>query len=213
MYRYIFFDLDGTLTDPGEGITKSVAYALDKFGIHVEDRSSLNKFIGPPLKDSFMAYYGFSEEDAQKAVEYYREYFGVTGLFENRPYDGIYDVLETLKNRGYILAVATSKPEVYTERILEKFSLSGYFDHVAGATLDSSRVKKSDVIAHAVRLAGVTDMKQILMAGDRKHDVEGAKAHGIDCAGVLYGYGSRQELADAGADYILEKPADILDIV
>lgn len=213
LYKYIFFDLDGTLTDPGEGITKSVKYALSKYGITVDDRSSLYSFIGPPLFESFMKYYGFSKEKAFEAVSYYREYFAETGLFENRPYEGIYDVLDRIKESGRIMVIATSKPEIYTERILERFSLSQYFDFTAGATLDSSRVNKNDVIAHAMKISGADNPKEILMIGDRSHDALGARDNGIDCAGVLYGYGDRDELEAAGAKYILEKPEDILMVV
>ena len=213
LYKYIFFDLDGTLTDPGEGITKSVEYALGKYGITVDDRSSLYSFIGPPLFESFMKYYGFSREKAFEAVSYYREYFAETGLFENRPYEGIYDVLGRIRESGRTMVIATSKPEVYTERILERFGLSQYFDFVAGATLDSSRVNKSDVIAYAMKISGAADPSEILMIGDRSHDVTGACDNGIDCAGVLYGYGDREELEAAGARYILDRPEDILMVV
>ena len=211
MYKYIFFDLDGTLTDPGEGITKSVEYALNKYGIQVEDRRSLYKFIGPPLTDSFSEFYGFSEEKAVEAVSFYREYFGVTGLFENEVYDGIVSVLETLKERGMHLLVATSKPEEYSVRILDKFGLSGYFDFICGATMSGSRVKKADIIAYALESAGVEDKSEVLMVGDRHHDIDGAKVNGLDSMGVTYGYGDRAELEEAGADYIVSAPMEILD--
>lgn len=211
MYKYIFFDLDGTLTDPGEGITKSVEYALNKYGIQVEDRTSLYKFIGPPLTDSFSEFYGFSEEKAVEAVSFYREYFGVTGLFENEVYDGIVSVLETLKEKGLHLLVATSKPEEYSVRILEKFDLIKYFDFVCGATMSGSRVKKADIIAYALESAGVEDKSTVLMIGDRHHDIDGAKINGLASMGVTYGYGDRAELEEAGADYIIDSPEEILD--
>ena len=211
MYKYIFFDLDGTLTDPGEGITKSVEYALNKYGIQVEDRRSLYKFIGPPLNDSFSEFYGFDEEKAMEAVSFYREYFGVTGLFENEVYDGIVSVLETLKERGMHLLVATSKPEEYSVRILEKFDLIKYFDFVCGATMSGSRVKKADIIAYALESAGVKDKSEVLMVGDRHHDIDGAKVNRLASMGVTYGYGDRAELEEAGADYIVDAPMEILD--
>lgn len=211
MYKYIFFDLDGTLTDPGEGITKSVEYALNKYGIQVEDRTSLYKFIGPPLNDSFSEFYGFDEEKAIEAVSFYREYFGVTGLFENEVYDGIVSVLETLRERGLHLLVATSKPEEYSVRILEKFDLIKYFDFVCGATMSGSRVKKADIIAYALESAGVKDKSEVLMVGDRHHDIDGAKINGLASMGVTYGYGDRAELEEAGADYIIDSPEEILD--
>lgn len=211
MYKYIFFDLDGTLTDPGEGITKSVEYALNKYGIQVEDRTSLYKFIGPPLNDSFSEFYGFDEEKAMEAVSFYREYFGVTGLFENEVYDGIVSVLETLKEKGMHLLVATSKPEEYSVRILEKFDLIKYFDFVCGATMSGSRVKKADIIAYALESAGVKDKSEVLMVGDRHHDIDGAKINGLASMGVTYGYGDRAELEEAGADYIIDSPEEILD--
>ena len=168
-YKYIFFDLDGTLTDPGIGITNSVMYALDKFGIHA-DRENLYCFIGPPLVDSFMEFYGFPEDKARKAVEYYREYFSVTGLFENEVYDGMEDVLDKLKLAGHKLYVATSKPKVYADRILERFDLKKYFEYVAGADLEGHKSSKSDVVKEAMEISHASYDK-ILMIGDRKHDI------------------------------------------
>ena len=146
MYDIILFDLDGTLTDPGEGITNSVAYALGKYGIEVTDKKELYKFIGPPLKDSFMKYYGFSEEEAIKAIEYYREYFRDTGIFENKVYEGVEDMLSTIKESGRRIILATSKPEEFAVRILQHFGLKKYFNVVAGASMDSSRSKKGIVV-------------------------------------------------------------------
>ena len=209
MYDYIFFDLDGTLTDPEVGITTAVEYSLKKFGIEVKDRKTLIPFIGPPLYQSYMVYYGFDEQKALKAVEYYREYFSVIGLFENRVYDGIYDLLDTLVAMGKKLVVATSKPEEYTIRILEKFDLRKYFTFVAGATFDSSRVKKGDVIKYALDNLSFGDKSKIIMVGDREHDVLGAKQNGLTSLGVLFGYGDEDELKSAGADYIVK---DVLEL-
>ena len=208
-YEYLFFDLDGTLTDPAEGITKSVAYALDKFGIHVADRSELYCFIGPTLADSFRDFYGFSDEDAMRAVGYYREYFPEKGIFDNRVYDGIPELLDALRAAGKKLVLATSKPEEFARRIMDKFDLARRFDFMCGATFDGRISKKSEVIEYAIRTAGVTDRSSVLMIGDREHDVLGARAAGVDSLGVLFGYGSREELEEAGATYIAETVEDL----
>ena len=212
-YKYILFDLDGTLTDPAVGITTCVAYALKKFGIEVDDISMLNHFIGPPLLDTFMEDYGFSKEKAQTAIDYYRERFRTKGLYENVVYDGVFEMLEALKKGGREIILATSKPEVFAKRILERFDLAKYFDFVAGATLDESRNKKGDVIRYALDLAGVEDLSEVIMIGDREQDVLGAKENHIDSLGVLYGYGDREEHMAAGADHIAEKVEDILIFV
>jgi len=203
-YTNILFDLDGTLTDPKVGITKSVAYALQSFGIEVEDLDSLVKFIGPPLRVSFKEYYGFSENDCIKAVEKYREYFREKGLFENNVYPGIEDLLRNLKQSGRRLFVATSKPTVFAVKILEHFNLIQYFDYVSGSELDGSRDSKGEVIEFALQKNDLTNQINVVMVGDREHDVIGAKENNIDVIGVLYGYGNRTELEKAGATYIVE---------
>ncbi len=213
MYKTLLFDLDGTLTDPFEGITNSIVYSLSRFGISVADKRELIDFIGPPLVDSFKGFYGFSDKEAELAVEYYREYFSERGIFENAVYEGVTALLEALKRKGKKLLVATSKPEIFAERILHRFGLHGYFDYVAGATLDSTRMYKADVIAYALENAGIGDKTQVVMVGDRNHDILGAKKNGLASAGVLYGYGTLDELDSAGADYIFEKPSDILKLV
>lgn len=210
MYDIILFDLDGTLTDPGTGITNSVAYALDKFGIKVNDKSELYNFIGPPLIDSFMKYYNMSYEDGLKAVEYYREYFGVTGIFENTMFDGIPELLDIIKKSGRTISLATSKPEQYAVRILEHFGLTKYFDFVGAATMDESRSKKADVITYTLEKLNVTDKSKVVMVGDRHHDIEGANQNGLDSIGVLFGYGDSKELESAGANYIAETVDDII---
>lgn len=197
--KYILFDLDGTLTDPMVGITRSVQHALRAYGIEEEDLKKLCPFIGPPLKDSFMKYYGFPEAQAEEAIEKYREYFRVTGIFENKVYDGIEDMLRELKARDGILLVATSKPEEFALQILEHFHLSQYFDYVCGASMDEKRVKKGEVIGYALERAGIGQVDEAVMVGDREHDVIGAHENGMDCVGVLFGYGSREELEEAGA--------------
>lgn len=213
MYTTVLFDLDGTLTDPGIGITNSVMYALRKFGIDVADRGELYRFIGPPLYYSFTTFYGFSHDDAEAAVRYYREYFSDKGIFENKVYDGVPEMLGAIKNSGKKLVLATSKPEVYAKRILEHFSLDGYFDFVGGATMDGSRNSKSDVISYVLDSVGVTDKSACIMIGDREHDILGAKANGIDSVGVLYGYGTRDELTEAGTTYIAKTVDGILSLI
>ena len=213
MYETILFDLDGTLTDPGLGITNSVAYALKKWNIEVKDRSELYKYIGPPLIESFEKFCGFTHDDAVLSLKYYREYFAEKGLFENEVYDGIADMLQYLKKQGKRLVVATSKPEVYAKKILEHFDLYKYFDFLAGATFDEKRVKKKDVIDYALKICGIEDLSKVVMIGDREHDVIGAACFGIDSVGVLWGYGSREELEAAGATYIAEKIEDIQKII
>lgn len=202
MYDVILFDLDGTLTDPGEGITNSVAHALEKFRIPVPERRELYKFIGPPLYESFMEFYGLDREKALLAVEYYREYYRDRGIWENEVYAGIPALLEQLKAAGKRLALATSKPEEFALQILEHFDLMPYFDLVAGSTMDSSRVKKADVITYALSALNLEAGPSVIMVGDREHDVLGAREAGLDCIGVLFGYGDVPELQSAGAAHI-----------
>lgn len=200
--EYIFMDLDGTISDPKEGITKAVAHALSYYGIQVENLDTLEKFIGPPLLDSFRDIYGFSEEQSREAVEKYREYFSRQGLFENVLYDGMKELLEEIGSQGKELVIATSKPEVYTTQILEYFGIRQYFHFVAGSTLDGSRSKKGDVIRYALDSLKIK-ADQAVMVGDRKYDVTGAKENDMYVIGVLYGYGDRAELETAGADCIV----------
>lgn len=213
MYNTVLFDLDGTLTDPGEGITNSVAYALKKYGIEVKDKAALYKFIGPPLVDSFMEYYGFSKEKAMQAVAYYREYFSTKGLYENKLYSGTVDILENLKKAGKKIVLATSKPEKFAREILKYFDLTDYFDFVAGASMDEKRSSKDAVIAYALEKCPYIEKSTAVMVGDREHDVLGAKVFGIGCIGVLYGYGGKEELKVAGAKYIAESPQEVLKFI
>ena len=213
MFKTILFDLDGTLTDPALGITNSVAYALSKWDITVSDRSELFKFIGPPLLDSFAEYYGFSDSQSRLALKYYREYFTDRGMFENRVYEGIPQLLSELKSRNKKLIVATSKPEEFAVRILQHFKLDGYFDFIGGASMDETRVKKADVIQYALDSCNIIDRSSVVMVGDRLHDINGAKLCGLPSIGVTYGYGSFDELKDAGADFIALSVEDILKYV
>ncbi|GLC82790.1 HAD family hydrolase [Lacrimispora brassicae] len=210
---YFLFDLDGTLTDPKEGITKSVQYALRHFDIEVENLDELCCFIGPPLKDSFMEYYGFDEEQARKAIDIYREYFSGKGLYENKAYEGVAEVLQSFLTAGKKLYVASSKPEVFVRMILKHFELDSYFLFMGGADMDETRVKKADVIRYVLEECGIRDLDKTVMIGDRKHDVLGAKETGIASVGVLYGYGSRQELKEAGADVLAETIFDLQNLL
>lgn len=207
MYQVVLFDLDGTLTDPMEGITKSVQYALDYYGIHEHDLNRLKKFIGPPLRESFMKFYGFDSEKAEEAIGKYRERFSVTGLFENSVYDGIYELLVALKCQNKILALATSKPRVFAERILLHYELMPFFDIVVGSELDGTRDRKEEVIEEVLRQIPEEMAGKIVMVGDRKHDIIGAKLNHLPSIGVRFGYAEEGELEEAGATYIVESVA------
>lgn len=210
MKKIILFDLDGTLTESGEGIIKSVQYALEKMKHMEEDSEKLRVFIGPPLIEQFMNYAGFNQEEAEEAVVFYRKRYAVKGIFENRPYDGIQEMLEELKEKGYILVVASSKPENYVNRILEHFQMSSFFDEVVGATMDEKRTNKADVIHEAIRRLHVDPtQEELLMVGDKEHDILGARACGIPCAAVSYGYGTMQELESADPLKILNSVKEL----
>lgn len=213
MYDVILFDLDGTLTEPKIGITKSVQYALAKFGIHEESLDKLTPFIGPPLMKSFMEFYRLSEEDARQAIEYYRERFSKVGLYENAVYAGIPELLNDLRNQGKKLVVATSKPTVYSVKILEHFHLYQYFDVVIGSNLDGSRVEKGEVIEAVLAELGDVDPDTTIMVGDRKHDVIGARANGLKVISVAYGYGPIEELREAQPDYIADSVGQLRELI
>ncbi len=204
----LLFDLDGTLTDPMIGITKSVRYALNHFGIEVKTLEELIPFIGPPLKKSFENFYGFTESDAEKAVEIYREYFSTTGLFENKVYEGIPALLASLKAENKRLFVATSKPTVFAKQILEHFSLSEYFEDICGSFLSGERVEKEDVIRHVLTEYHL-EPKDAVMVGDRRFDIDSGKALGLKTVGVLYGYGSEEEIKKAAPDKIANTVCDL----
>ena len=204
----VFFDLDGTLTDSGPGITASVAYALEKLGAAPLPRERLRAFIGPPLLWSFGHFCGFDEEKCREAVRLYREYYTAGGMFENTVYPGIPAALERLRASGLRMAVATSKPELYSRQIVAHFGLNGYFEAVCGAAMDESRTEKAEVLRYALETLGVAP-EASLMVGDREHDALGAKALGLPCLGVLWGYGSREELEKAGAAALAETPEDM----
>ena len=204
MFDYLFFDLDGTLTDPAQGITNSFIHALKYFEIEIPSYETLCTFIGPPLPETFKTQFGFDDAKAAEGVKKYREYFATKGLLENSVYPGIPELLAGLKDSGKKLVVATSKPEEYSVHIIEHFSLTQYFENVCGSLMDESRSKKDEVIAYAIERNHIPDKSKILMIGDRKHDILGAKKIGLKSCGVLFGYGSREELEEAGADFIAE---------
>lgn len=213
MYQYILFDLDGTLTDPREGITKSVQYALAKMGIEEPDLAALEHFIGPPLYDEFRRCYGFDDKAAKQAVAAYRERFSVIGWKENLLFDGVPDMLQSLHSAGKILAIASSKPKVFVEKILYYFDIAQYFAVVSGATLDGSISTKAQVVERALQLLSVSDKSKAVLVGDRKHDVEGAQLCGIDCVGVTLGFGGERELQQAGANYIVRNFMDLMQVL
>ena len=214
MKKILLFDLDGTLTDPKEGITKCVQYALKYFGIEAE-LEQLMCFIGPPLVDSFKEFYGMCEEDALLAVDKYRERFRDIGFFENGVYGGITHMLNRCKELGYTIGLATSKPEEFAVRIIHKYELSQYFDEITGCTMDGSRNNKTDVIKEAFRRMNITEgnVDDVLMIGDREHDIIGAKNCGIQSVGVTFGYALDGELQAAGADYIVDSVEELEDLL
>ena len=213
MFQTAFFDLDGTLTESGIGITRSVAYALKKHGITETDQAKLDRFVGPPLIDSFMRYYGFTKEQAVQAVADYREYYAVTGIFENRVYDGVVEMLKVLREHGVRCILATSKPDGYANQILEHFGLAEYFDFVAGATMDESRSHKDAVLEYAIKECGIKDPSRSVMIGDRKYDVLGGKKFGFKTVGLLYGFGSEEEIADCNPDFIAKTVDELTEIL
>lgn len=213
MYTTILFDLDGTLTDSGAGIMNAVSYALEKYHIRMEGEAELNKFVGPPLQESFTRFCGFSPEETEKAIAYYREYYREKGIYENKLYEGIPALLKELSDMGKNILLATSKPELFAVQILEYFGIDKYFTFIGGATMDSTRSRKADVISYTLKQCNITDYSLAVMVGDREQDILGAKEIGIDSIGVLYGYGSREELQGAGATCIADNVQDIIRLV
>ncbi len=213
MIKNVLFDLDGTLTDSSLGITKSVAYALDRFGIYVSDLSVLRVFIGPPLVDSFMKYFDFSEKQAEEGLQVYREYFGEYGIYENEVYEGIRELLEALKAAGKKVVLCTAKPQPYAERILEHFDLTKYFDFIAGNTMEETRSEKSMLIEYILEQNPEFVREETAMVGDRRYDIEGAKAMGIKSIGVTFGFAEENELENAGADYIVHSAAELQEVL
>jgi phosphoglycolate phosphatase len=213
VYQYILFDLDGTLTDPREGITKSVQYALRHMGIEEPDLSALEHFIGPPLHDELMRCYGFDRERAEQAIAAYRVRFRQVGWQENVLFEGVPQMLAKLKNSGKKLAIASSKPAVFVEKILRHFEIAAYFDAVSGATLDGAVSTKAQVVEQALQMLGAPERKQTVLVGDRVYDVEGACQNGIDCIGLTMGFGGREELETAGAVQIVDTWDALLQVL
>ena len=211
MIKYVLFDLDGTLTNPKEGITKCVQHALRHFGIEREC-DELVSFIGPPLKEQFMKHASLSEDDAIEAVRVYRERFAPIGLFENAIYDGVIELLDALKNQGKKIAIATSKPTIYASQIAEKYGIAPYLDYLSGSELDGTNVEKEAVVRIAMEHIGAV-AEETVIVGDRMHDAQGAKYNGIGCIGVSYGFAAEGELENAGVKYIANSPGEVLRIL
>lgn len=214
MYKYTLFDLDGTISDPKVGICTSVQQALKRFGIDVPDINTLTPFIGPPLRHSFRDFYGIKEEDMERCISYYRERFSTVGLFENDIYEGMEDLLISLKQNGKKLALASSKPRVFVEKILKHFGISEHFDVIMGSELDGTRENKLEIIDECLRLLNIDSPEEkalCVMVGDRKFDIEAANKVGLPNIGVTYGYGSREELSLAGADIIVDTVSELKD--
>ncbi len=212
-YHTVLFDLDGTITDSGPGIMNCVRYALEKSGMPEADESELRAFIGPPLHEQFRDFCGITDEQAEEMVRLYRERYSGTGIFENRVYDGVIPMLESLKEAGVRILLATSKPEKFAKIIADHFAFAEYFDFIGGANMDGTRTAKQEVIEYVLESCGVSDRTDLIMVGDRRYDIEGAKKAGLASMGVLYGYGSREEIENAGPDLIAETPADIAALI
>lgn len=210
-YKCLFFDLDGTLTDSSEGIINSIIYALEKMNVDIKDKAILKKFVGPPLMDSYKKYYGFNQEEAELGLKLFREYFSVKGIFENRLFDGIYDLLEQLYNAGVEIVLATSKPDVYAEQILEHFGIKKFFTHISACPMEEADTTKLDIIKGALKMTSVKNKEEILMIGDTFLDVNGAKECGLDSIGVLYGTDGPEELKVA--TYIAKDVEELKNIL
>ncbi len=212
-YSTILFDLDGTLSDSSQGIINSIIYALEKYDVKDYDMPLLRKFLGPPLHESFEKFMGFDKEKSLQAVKLYREYFSSKGLFENEIYGGVSDLLQNLKENGKTLIVATSKPQLFTDRIMEHFNLAKYFDFIAGSNMDTTRSKKAEVIEYALSECNIKDKSKVVMIGDRAEDMIGAQTVCVDSIGVEYGYGTFDELKNAGATYIVKTVGELKDLL
>ena len=212
-YSTIVFDLDGTLSDSSQGIINSIIYALEKYYVNDYDMPLLRKFLGPPLHESFEKFMGFDKEKSLQAVKLYREYFSSKGLFENEIYGGVSDLLQNLKENGKTLIVATSKPQPFTDRIMEHFNLAKYFDFIAGSNMDTTRSKKAEIIEYALSECNIKDKSKVVMIGDRAEDMIGAQTVGVDSIGVEYGYGTFDELKNAGATYIVKTVGELKDLL
>lgn len=211
-YEVLLFDLDGTLTDPKEGITKSVQYALRKMDIDEDNLDNLTPFIGPPLQVTFDEIYQFNEQQIKEALQFYRQRFIEKGMYENEVYEGIPELLHQLTNAGYQLAIATSKPTVFAEQILHHFKLHHYFDCIMGSELDGTRTSKGAVIEEIIKQLKLENIAQCVIIGDRSHDIIGANENDMPSIGVTFGYGSRQELEKAGATHIIDSVSEFKNL-
>lgn len=209
----MLFDLDGTLIDPKEGITKSVQYALEKMNVKVESLDELDSFIGPPLQLSFMENYGFSEALANEAIGYYRERYKPIGIYENTVYDNIVELLAELKANGCKLAIATSKPTIFAQKIADHYQFAHFFDVIVGSELDGLRTLKAEVIEEVLRQLDNPEISQCVMIGDRKYDIIGATTNGMASIGVEYGYGSAEELYKANATYVVQTVEQLSELL
>ena len=211
--KYIFMDLDGTITNPKIGITKSIQYSLASFGIKEDNLDNLTRHIGPPLIDTFREYYGFDENKTKLAVMKFKERFEDIGWCENEVYEGMEDMLKAFQLAVKTLIVATSKPEYMAKKILDHFNLSQYFTDICGSERDGSRSKKHEVIQYAIDKNAIKNKEDIIMVGDRSYDILGAKRVGIQSIGVLYGFGCLTEFEDANADFIVQTVSELHDVV
>ena len=212
-YKYALFDLDGTLTDPYEGLTRGFKYALEKMGVGFVGREELKRFIGPPLHREFKLAYNMSDIEADQTVKLFREYFSVYGWWDNRLYDGVYDMLAAIKNAGVKIALATSKPEIFASKILKLFGIYDCFDFVGAASLDNTRVTKEAVITHVLSSLSIDKRDECVLVGDRFYDAEGAMKCGLDSIGVLYGYGSYDEIVSSGFTFVARSVSEIVKII
>ncbi len=211
-YKYFLMDFDGTIANTGIGITKGVAYALKHYGIEVSDLSTLHNFIGPPLSESFQRYFNFSKEQSEEAVVVYREYYHDKGMYESELYSGMVDLLKSVTQKGGKIVVATSKAESIARELLEHFQVDHYFEFIAGASMDLSMHKKADVIRYAMKTVGISK-DDVIMIGDRRQDIFGAKENELPSIGILYGFGDRAELEEAGADYIVDGTKELKELM
>ena len=208
-YRYILFDLDGTIIDSKNGVVAAAKFALNKMGVPETKIVNLDRMIGPPLKSSFIDFFDLKDEFADTAVRYFREFYREKAIFDYEIYEGMVDVLEMLKRQGYTVALATSKPTVFAKRILEKSRLIHLFDCIVGANMDDSHADKAHIISTVIKELGIYNPEQAIMIGDRKYDIYGANAVGMESIGVIYSYGTFEEMQEAGASYIVNSVEEL----
>ena len=213
MIKYIFFDLDGTIVNSSEGIINAYKTALKHFNIEIDDKFVSDFLIGPPLKPAFMKYFNLNEEETKSAIKIFRKYYSEKGVNQNCLYEGIKELFESLKRKGKTLIISTSKPTIFTEKILERHKVKQYFDFISGATLDDTRIKKGDIIRYAIQNMNISNLEECIMVGDKSQDVEGAKQNNMKAIGVTYGFGTKEELETSGATYIVDNVKDINDIL